>query len=396
VKGAVVVNSLRTGAAIIAATAFVAHAVNAPPAHAGFYAGWGTLAFNRAGPDFSLCFAGDAVDTRADRVLNVLDHVRHVEWAANIRFHPPGNKSIRIQSGKPLVATDWRCPDTAAKNGQLPAGDLGDIRVLLHTTANATWWDANPVGGEGCAIVNHGSSWGATGNEPKVSKWCNFNLKLGDDAPPGTTNYYLNHTLHEFGHKLGFGHDHNRSDAVCASGNVPNGSVGQETNAAGTLVSSDPAIFMTAFDKASVMNYVIAACGSKGNYDFTGFSAYDRLALRILYPETGRVAELMGVRVIRTGQPLRLGSLWKYLGAMVDTGTYSVARNFTWTIDGSLRATTPDLNTPVSEGAHTLVYSYQDLRGRSYTFKTRIEVLSPAKFAQRMASQSVIIGADPY
>ena len=270
-------------------------------AHAAFYAGWGTLAFNRTGPDFSLCFAGDSVDKRPDRVLNVLDHVRHIEWAANIKFHPPGNQTIRIQSGKPLIATDWRCPNTSATNGQLPQGDLGDIRVLLYTVANNSWWNTDPVGGQGCAIVNYGSSWGATGNEPKLSKWCNFNIKLGDDAPAGTTNYYLNHTLHEFGHKLGFDHEHARSDATCAGGGTANGTVGQATDAAGNTVNSQPAIFMTPFDKASVMIYVIAACGTTGNYDFTGFSAYDRLALRILYPETNRVAEISGVRVVKTG-----------------------------------------------------------------------------------------------
>ena len=376
-----------------AAAVFVVALMSGQAAHAAFYAGWGTLAFNRDGPDFSLCFAGDSVDNRPDRVLNVLDHVRHIEWAANIKFHPPGNKSIRIQSGKPLIATDWRCPDTGKTNGQLPQGDLGDIRVLLYTTANATWWNTDPVGGQGCAIVNYGSSWGATGNEPKLSKWCNFNVKLGDDAPAGTTNYYLNHTLHEFGHKLGFGHEHNRSDAACAGGTTANGSVGQATNAAGTMVNSEPAIFMTPFDKASVMIYVIAACGTTGNYDFTGFSAYDRLALRILYPETNRVAELTGVRVIKTGQLLRLGNLWKYLGAMIDTSSNSVAKGFSWTIDGSQKATTPDLSVIVSEGTHRLVYTYQDFRGHSYSFQTLVEVLSSAKFAQRMASQSVIIGA---
>ena len=382
---------LRSSAAVV----FVAAAIICPTAYAAFYAGWGTLAFNRDGPDFSLCFAGDAVDQRPDRVLNVLDHVRHIEWAANIKFHPPGNKTIRIQSSHPLVATDWRCPDTGATNGQLPQGELGDIRVLLYTPANDTWWNTDPVGGEGCAIVNPGSSWGATGNEPKLSKWCNFNLKLGDDAPVGTTNFYLNHTLHEFGHKLGFGHEHDRSDAVCAGGTAPNGSVSRETNAAGTMVNSEPAIFMTTpFDEASVMNYVIAACGTTGNYDFTGFSAYDRLALRILYPETNRVAELSGVRVIESGQPLSLGNLWKYLGAMVDTSNNSVAKGFSWTIDGAQKATTPDLSINLSEGAHSLTYTYQDFRGRSYSFQSLVEVLSPAEFAQRMASQSVIIGAN--
>lgn len=362
-------------------------------ADAAFYAGWGTLAFNRNGPDFSLCFAGDSVDTRPDRVLNVLDHVRYIEWAANVRFHPPGNTSIRIQAGQRLRARDWRCPDTGAINGELPLGDLGDIRVLLFTKANAAWWNTDPVSGHGCAIVNFGSSWGATGNEPKLSRWCNFNIKLGDDAPAGTKDYYLNHTLHEFGHKLGLGHEHDRSDAVCAGGGVANGSTFPATDADGNIVTSAPAIFMTLFDNASVMMYVIAACGSMGNYDYTGFSTYDRLALRMLYPETIRVAEFVGTRVITTGQLLHLGNLWKYLGAMVDDGSLSVAKNFSWTIDGAQRATTPELSISLSAGPHDLVYAYEDFRGRSYSFATEVEVLSPWTFAQRMASQAAIIGA---
>ena len=375
-----------------AVAVFLAAITTGPGAKAAFYAGWGTLAYNRDGPDFSLCFAGDSVDSRPDRVLNVLGHVRHFEWAANIKFHPPGNKTIRIQSGQPLVATDWRCPSTAAVAGQLPQGDLGDIRVLLFTPANAAWWKTDPVGGHGCAIVNYGSSWGATGSGPKLSKWCNFNVKLGDDAPAGTTNYYLNHTLHEFGHKLGLGHEHDRSDATCAGGTAPNGMVSSATNAAGAVINSQPALFMTPFDKASVMIYVIAACGTTGNYDFTGLSTYDRLALRILYPETNRVAEISGVRVIRTGQPLQLGNLWKYLGAMVDSGSNSVAKDFSWSIDGSQKAATPDLSIAVSQGTHNLLYTYKDFQGRAYSFHSQVEVLSPAKFAQRMASQAVIMG----
>jgi hypothetical protein len=144
------------------------------------------------------------------------------------------------------------------------------------------------------------------------------------------------------------------------------------------------------------MIYVIAACGTTGNYDFTGFSANDRLALRILYPETNRVAEITGVRVIKTGQTLSLGNLWKYLGAMVDLGSNSVAKHFSWTVDGAQRATTPDLSTHVSEGVHSVVLTYQDFLGRAYSLQTRVEVLSSKKFAQRMASQSVIIGSSSH
>jgi hypothetical protein len=365
-----------------------------PNTHAALYAGWGTLANNKTGPDFSLCFAGDAVDVRADRVLNVLDHIRHIEWAANIKFHPPGNKSIRIQSGQTLDALDWRCPNTSATNGSLPQGDLGDVRILLHTAANNTWWTTDPVGGHDCAIINHGSSWGATGNEPRLSNWCNFSVKLGDDPIEDPATFYLNHTLHEVAHKLGLGHEHNRSDATCAGGTVINGSISSATDPSGTSINSQPQIFMTApFDTASVTNYVLTACGTKGNYDFTGYSAHDALALRVLYPENTRVAEIYGTRVIKSGQRLVLGNLWQYLGASVDTSSTSVANNFSWKLNGTQKATAPNLNINIGEGIYSLVYTYQDFLKRSYSFNNKVEVLSATQFDRRMASQAVIIGA---
>jgi hypothetical protein len=379
---------------VCATAVFVTAALHSSVSYSAFYAGWGTLAFNRNGPDFSLCFAGDAVDKRPDRVLNVLDHVRHIEWAANIKFHPSSNKSIRIQSGEPLVAADWRCPDTSDSNGDPVDGDLGDIRVLLWTENNDNWWNTSPVGGYECSIINPSSSWGATGNEPHLSKWCNFNLKLGDDAPSGTQNFYLNHTLHEFGHKLGLAHGHDRSDSVCTGGTIENGTVWHEPNFSGTIIDSNPSVFMTSFDKDSVMNYKNDACGHIGNYGFTGYSEKDRLALRILFPEDNRIAESNGVRVVKTGESLQLYNRWKSLGAMIDDTAYPVASQFVWTIDGIQEAVTPDFDASLSEGMHNLEYTYQDFLGRTYSSQSKVEVLSPEKFNQRMASQAVIIGAN--
>lgn len=401
------------------ATAFIfaTAAVSCSSANAALYGGWGTLAWdyrqpdgswrsglawNGKGPDFSLCFAGDSVDAIPDRVLETLDHLRHFEWAANIKFHPPGNKTIRIQSGKPLVATDWRCPDTGSDEN--PAeGDLGDIRILLWTIFNDNWWYTMPVGGHYCTIANDPPNydWGATGSGPNLSKWCNFNVKLSEIHSVGI--FYLNHTLHEIGHKLGLGHEFDRSDEdlTCDFGNIVVGSIenGERAVVDGVepeiecAMMSEPMIFMTKFDRDSVMHYSFANCPVIGNVASTGFSALDKLALRILYPEDNLFAEFTGVRIIKVGQQLSLKNSWKQSGAIID-GDYPIAKNFLWKVDGVQRATTPDLSISLSEGIHSLEYSYQDFFGRTYSAQSQVEVLSSTAFDQRMASQAAIISAN--
>jgi hypothetical protein len=199
--------------------------------------------------------------------------------------------------------------------------------------------------------------------------------------------------LHEFGHKLGLAHGHDRSDSVCTGGTIENGAVWHEPNFAGTIIDSNPSVFMTSFDKDSVMNYKNDDCGHIGNYGFTGFSEKDKLALRILYPENNRIAEFNGVRVIKTGDNLQLYNRWKSLGAMIADTAYPVANQFFWMIDGVQKSVTSDLNTSLTEGMHDLKYTYQDFLGRAYSSQSKVEVLSSEEFNQRMASQAVIIGA---
>jgi hypothetical protein len=105
------------------------------------------------------------------------------------------------------------------------------------------------------------------------------------------------------------------------------------------------------------------------------------------------VAEFNGVRVITIGQTLRLVNRWKALGANVNTGRYSVAKSFSWTLDSVQQATTADLSIIPIAGKHSLGYSYKDFIGRSYSFSGQVEVLSASQFKQRMASQAAITGA---
>ncbi|MGR0481482.1 MAG: hypothetical protein ACTFAL_08815 [Candidatus Electronema sp. V4] len=412
-------NKIRVSCAVVG---IVAATFGCSASHAAFYAGWGTIGICPADDpdfwcagwgtiwhrdtDFSLCFAGNSVDERPNRVGITLEHLRHFEWAANIRFHPPGNKTIRIQSGNPIVATDWRCPDTSDSNGNPADGDLGDIRILLWTYGNINWWDKTGyVGGEKCYISNCSAktcnlSWGGVANETVISRWCNYNVKLNDPAPDYDKNlYYLNHTLHEIGHRLGLGHEFDRSDETLdcfdddgapVIGMIQNGE-NYPTDANGKT-STSSMIFMTPFDKSSVMNYSFKNCDVVGNFDFTGFSAYDRLALRILYPEKDMIAEFTGELVVNAGQPLFLKNSWEKLGATVD-GNHPVAMNFSWKIDGVQISTLPDLDISLPAGKHSLEYSYQDFLGRSYYAQSQVEVLNFTAFNQLMASQAAIISA---
>jgi hypothetical protein len=277
-------------------------------------------------------------------------------------------------------------------NGVLPQSDLGDIRILLDTPANAAWFRAPLVGGDGCAIDNRPANWGVIANEPVLSKWCHFNMKLSDVMLPGTREYALNLTLHEFGHRLGLEHEHDRADAPCFKGQMANSAPVTMADVRGTAITSGPMLFMTAFDRRSVMMYTLPACEAPGSVAATGFSDLDRLALRILYPERVRVAEVAGVRVVSVGTSIALDSLWKTLGAVVTETGPSVAAKFEWTVDGTRRATTSGLTMTLGEGRHRVQYAFEDFRGRSYSSDTTVEVLSAAQFTRRMASQAALNG----
>jgi hypothetical protein len=73
------------------------------------------------GNTVSVCFVGDAVTSRPDRVSQVLGYLREFEYSVNVRFDYLG-----------------RCPASVVK----PNGDdffTGDIRVVLpHTSGTRT------------------------------------------------------------------------------------------------------------------------------------------------------------------------------------------------------------------------------------------------------------------
>jgi hypothetical protein len=240
------------------------------PGHAGaaFYWGFGTLS-----NDPSVCFVGDALADRPDRVAQILDYMSEFERVANIDFDYLGT-----------------CPAPTVGPTGLDWHD-GDIRIYIPNVGIG--WNI-PVPGNGCTIGFVNSSFGREPAYLTLDRPCLYDLELGDDADSLGVPW-RNHTLHEVGHSLGLAHEHQRPDAPDPTTCIP--------MASSCPVPSNPAneaVRMTDYDPDSVMNYVIAACGIDGNYSHSGLSQLDRLALHILYPEDARVAEVVGTRVVRT------------------------------------------------------------------------------------------------
>lgn len=330
---------------------------NAPPADAALYWFHGV----RSNP-ISVCFVGDAVTSRPDRVQQILTYIKEFEYAANVQFDYWGT-----------------CPAPTTQPGGDDYHD-GDIRVVISSISVS---GTGPVPGNGCPMFNQqgpggyngdNDGWGSWSNAPDdlaTNRPCLYNLKLGDD--PWNDTPYLNHTLHEFGHALGLSHEHQRLDSPCYDPN-------NDTRVAGSG-------YMTPYDYDSVMNYKFSTsaghtCDINGNYDNTGLSTWDKLGLHILYPEENLVAEFVGTTVIRTGDTLSLQSAWKARGANMDF----VASNFAWKLNGETYSTTPDLVTTLSTaGDYALELTHDDFLGRSYSYTGVVRVLESEAFDEQIA-----------
>lgn len=146
--------------------------------------------------------------------------------------------------------------------------------------------------------------------------------------------------------------------------------------------------FMTPYDPLSVMHYTWpdpTMSFAPGNYANTGLSDFDRLALHILYPEANRVAELVGRRVLRTGESLNIGSQWEAAGANIA----KMAKNFSWKIDNIPASSTSKVTVKMpSVGTFKLDFTYSDFLDRSYAYTGELRVLTPADFAKKISSRA--------
>ncbi|HBY95322.1 MAG TPA: hypothetical protein DEP84_15445 [Chloroflexi bacterium] len=332
--------------------------------------------------EITVCFAGNAVDARPDRVREIVGHLQQFEFVANIRFLTLDGVRIKDAAAAGGDIHKLACPAPTWVNGKHSYN--GDIRVALLNT-DVPVDPPGMVPGVGCTQARVGSSWSNPPDELDLKRPCQYNLKLGDDDldmtvdPPGTHTGtpWLNHTLHEFGHALGLSHEHARVDenASCVY------TLHDEYHTANTG-------YITPYDKNSVMHYRFwpnetPQCVQTGsNYSNAGFTAYDGLALHLMYPEDVRVAEFIGKTVVRVGEPVALQSTLTQRGA-----TSFAVNNFQWRVDGVLKSTSDSLNlTFAAPGDHTLQLSYNDFLDRNYSYSGTIHVLEAATFDAQMAA----------
>lgn len=316
----------------------------------------------------SVCFVSNATTLRPERVQQILTSLKDVEYVANVKFNYLGKcaEPTKQANGNDSYSGDFRVliPNVGMTPGQIPGkGCPMFVKDGKYTGENDGW-----------------GSWSNSPNDLSGNRACLYNLKLGDDpwppaggtaGNPSSSTPYHDHTLHEFGHGLGLAHEHERNDVDRANCTA---------NGFGGGISQG---FMTPYDRRSVMHYQFLSCGINGNYDNNGFSAWDKLALHILYPESIRTAEFIGSTVVRAGTTVVLSSAWKIRGANIDF----VAKDFVWKLGGAVVSTSADLNTTMTTPQKVMLeFNHSDFLGRAYSYTGVVQVLPNKTYNEQIAA----------
>jgi hypothetical protein len=123
------------------------------------------------------------------------------------------------------------------------------------------------------------------------------------------------------------------------------------------------------------MHYNFSTCGIAGNYSFGGLSAWDQLALQLMYPEDRRVLVLSGKTVLAAGEPLRVGLDWGQRGANLPV----VVKTITWSVGGTVRGNAHQLVQLLPAGQHRLQVQLTDWLGRDHAASLVVRVHEPAQ-----------------
>ena len=359
----------------------------------------GTL--GRSGSDAVLgtrivvCFVGDATTSQPGFVARIRDYLRAHQAAANIDYEFPAACPAPTMdtNGRQIFGGDLRVVIPGTSVPYSPAPNAGGERLIPGTgctRAVPVVWDPmsnravlDPAGNQ----IDTGASFGIFPFErqPATDVHCQYNMRLGDDGVGGVP--WRNHTLHEFGHSLGFAHEFDRFDARAAvrSAACSRNADGTDSNWFTGLPLSgggNSLITTEAYDMASTMNYSIANCGYEGNYSNSGLSELEKISLHFMYPEDDRVAEYIGRTVLREGETLRLVALWPPRGASISR--LPMIKRYEWRIDGAVRASGPSATSLSMAlpgiGVYRLDLSYVDFADRQYAVSSLIRVLPDSSF----------------
>lgn len=218
------------------------------------------------------------------------------------------------------------------------------------------------------ASISDSRGGGSWANEPwflnlPEYRSCLYNMRLGNAL-------MINHTQHEFGHALGLSHEHQRNDVDVAEC--------MHMSGYGTANASG---FLTPYDRDSVMHYKFydaeTGCDIPGDKGYGGLTDWDKLALRILYPDDRLWAQMIGTTVLPEGAFLDLQNAWLAQGAIMETATDV----HLWQINGEDVGSEPQLNVQMNEaGAYDVAYFFTDFMGREYASNTTVQVLGAADF----------------
>ena len=310
----------------------------------------------------SVCFVGNATDTRPQRVEEIKRTIKeHFESAANLKFD--GFDSCAAP--RPSLCGDSECDFFP-----------GDIRLAIPG-AQFKGKDIPRIISQQdyphCADYGAASSWAVfPENVEKPSyRACPYNMFIGDDGNDDTPpRPWVNHTLHEVGHSLGLVHEfaHPDFDATGRDGTVCKSL---------TNPGSSSLPVLTPVDLFSVMMYTDNSCGIPGNYSNGGLSAFDRLTLHILYPETDRVAEYVGTTVVKSNQPIELTMVLKSRGALINNAIKSIKWKFGKTSSSRSVFQSQGWSLP---GKYTGRLQYTDFLDRKFSVPISIRVLLPKDF----------------